>query len=100
MTCLYAARSSCRLKSPVALSGKKILSTKVARGAQRVNNVIGSIHYYLNILFLIVCLLCIQNVVGAKHDVPSVLYQHCQYEVMIHLVYVPQKKHYRNTCTG
>ena len=37
LTCLYAARSLCRLKSLVALSGKTFLSTKVARGAQRVN---------------------------------------------------------------
>ena len=36
---LYAARSSCRLKSPVALSGKKFLSTKVARGARRVKEI-------------------------------------------------------------
>ena len=51
------------------------------------NNVIGSIHHYHNILFVIVRLLCIHNVVDAKHDVSSELYQHCQYEVMIHLVY-------------
>ena len=30
--------SLCRLKSPLALSGKNFLSTKVARGARRVNN--------------------------------------------------------------
>ena len=40
------------------------------------NNLIGSIHHYHNILFVIVCLLCIHNVVGVKHDVSSVLYQH------------------------
>ena len=33
---LYAARSLCRLKSLLALSSKKFLSTKVACGAQRV----------------------------------------------------------------
>ena len=33
---LYAARSLCRLKSPVVLSGKKFLSTKFDRGARRV----------------------------------------------------------------
>ena len=31
------SHSSCRLKSPLALSSKNFLSTKVARGAQRVN---------------------------------------------------------------
>ena len=30
------SRSSCRLKSPVVLSGKNFLSTKVTRGARRV----------------------------------------------------------------
>ena len=44
------------------------------------NKVIESIHYYHNILFVIVCLLRIHNIVGVKHDVSSVLYQHCQYE--------------------
>ena len=38
MTCLYAARSSCQLKSSVVLSGKNFWSTKAARGAQRVKN--------------------------------------------------------------
>ena len=41
------------------------------------NSVIGSIQHYYNIMFvIIVCLLCIHNVVGVKHDVSSVLYQH------------------------
>ena len=35
LTYLYAASSSCRLKSPLALSGKNFLSTKVTRGARR-----------------------------------------------------------------
>ena len=39
------SRSLCRLKSPLALSGKKFLSTKVARGARRVNIQLGIVHY-------------------------------------------------------
>ena len=53
------SRSSCRLKSPVALSGKKFLSTKVARGARRVkidlkhlNISYGSIHVYFSLVHL------------------------------------------------
>ena len=38
LTCIYAARSSCRLKSSVALSSKNFSSTKVARGARRVKD--------------------------------------------------------------
>ena len=71
---------------------------KLLIGYMILNNVIGSIHHYHNILFVIVCLLCIHNVVhGVKHDVSSVLYQHCQYEVMIHLVYTNNMYHRKNS---
>ena len=59
------SHSSCRLKSPLALSGKKLLSTKVTHGARRVKLTVSQ---------------CVKNIVhDRQHNTHILIFvEHCE----------------------